>query len=390
MNSCVMPTGGAAGCTLIQDGLEDVYDIAISADGDSLHAVSRNGGAIFSFAAPGLGPLGCVLDDGDTVPAGCSQAQGLAAARGVAVSPDGKSVYVVSGADKAIVRFDRSETGVLTPAGCIGDAGTSSCSSTQQGLSPRSERDGQLRQRVGLRRQPGRRRDRALRPGPRDGRAHGPGVHRAEPGRSRMRRFPWLQDPLGLAGSPDARSVYVAGLCEQGDQPLRPRAAGRPATPRRAATTPTPADRRPPPVQRPPAPAGPSFPRNDFTIPRSATCVGECITARLRLTLPPGVPGRGAVCSPQLVGVTCVPALRTLAAASWPSAFASAKKRKLIATKVFRVKGGPLTVKVKLTKRARRVLKRKGRLKVRLQVDFKPTGGRTNSKRTTVTIKRKR
>ena len=79
-NSCVMPTGGAAGCTIIQDGLEDVYDIAISANGDSLHAVSRNGGAIFSFSAPGLGSLGCVLDQGDTVPSGCDQAEGLAAA----------------------------------------------------------------------------------------------------------------------------------------------------------------------------------------------------------------------------------------------------------------------------------------------------------------------
>ena len=64
-NACVMPTGGAAGCSVIQDGLEDVYDIAISPDGESLHAVSRNGGAVFSFSAPGLAPLGCVLDDGE-------------------------------------------------------------------------------------------------------------------------------------------------------------------------------------------------------------------------------------------------------------------------------------------------------------------------------------
>ena len=78
--------------------------------------------------------------------------------------------------------------------------------------------------------------------------------------------------------------------------------------------------------------------------------------------------------------------MRTLAASSWPPAFASAKARRLIATKAFRTKGGPVTVKVRPTKRARRALKKKGRLKLRLQVDFKPTGGTTTTKRATVTI----
>jgi DNA-binding beta-propeller fold protein YncE len=91
-----------------------------------------------ALAATGdLNPEGCI-DDNDTGPDTCFKtADGLNAARAVAVSPDGKSVYVVSGTDDAIVRFDRDPaTGVLTPKGCIqdNDTGTDGCAGSTDGL----------------------------------------------------------------------------------------------------------------------------------------------------------------------------------------------------------------------------------------------------------------
>src|SRR5436190_91121 len=93
--------------------------------------------AVTASATP-IGTLvgqGCIADFGDA--AGCGTAQqGLTGARGVAVSPDGKSVYVTSVLGDAIVRFDRdTATGALTKQGCIADAGSAiGCSETQQGL----------------------------------------------------------------------------------------------------------------------------------------------------------------------------------------------------------------------------------------------------------------
>ena len=66
------------------------------------------------------------MDDNDTGPDTCAEStDGLSGARGLAVSPDGKSVYVGSQSDDAVVRFDRDPvTGALTPAGCIDDNDT--------------------------------------------------------------------------------------------------------------------------------------------------------------------------------------------------------------------------------------------------------------------------
>ena len=59
----------------------------------------------------------------------------MAGAQRVAISPDGKSVYVASLLDRAIVRFDRDvKTGALTPRGCIGDIGMTDCETNAQGL----------------------------------------------------------------------------------------------------------------------------------------------------------------------------------------------------------------------------------------------------------------
>ncbi|HEY6637078.1 MAG TPA: hypothetical protein VIZ61_05270 [Solirubrobacterales bacterium] len=87
-----------------------------------------------AVALHALTPKGCIADTGDA--AGCgSNAQGLDGGEDVAVSPDGASVYAVSFFDDAIVRFDRAANGVLSAPSCIADVGdVAGCGATAQGL----------------------------------------------------------------------------------------------------------------------------------------------------------------------------------------------------------------------------------------------------------------
>lgn len=89
-------------------------------------------GAVLGLAATALAAEGqltfedCFADtagDGCTVPANAA----LSAARDVAVSPDGDSVYAVALGDDSLLRFDRASDGSLTYVGCFADAGTAGC-----------------------------------------------------------------------------------------------------------------------------------------------------------------------------------------------------------------------------------------------------------------------
>lgn len=112
---------GVGGCAGSQQGLLGANDVAVSADGKSLYAVGQFDSAITRFdrdpVTGALTPQGCIQDVGKS---DCGvEVQGLERPTGVAVSPDGKSVYVTSELDHAIVRFDRDpETGALSGAGC--------------------------------------------------------------------------------------------------------------------------------------------------------------------------------------------------------------------------------------------------------------------------------
>jgi DNA-binding beta-propeller fold protein YncE len=134
---CISDFGDTAGCGVTAEGLDSSRGVVVSPNGASVYVVSQFDEAIVRFnrgAGGALTPAGCISDVGD--PAGCgATAEGLNGARGVAVSPDGASVYVVSGFDIAIVRFNRAAGGALTPTGCIGDlAGSAGCDATTQGL----------------------------------------------------------------------------------------------------------------------------------------------------------------------------------------------------------------------------------------------------------------
>jgi 6-phosphogluconolactonase (cycloisomerase 2 family) len=121
------------GCAQTADGLVAPPSIAVSRDGKSVYVASDesndSSGARFkrNRRTGALKPKGCIADP-DTNPDGCATtAEGLnGGTTAVAISRDGKSVYFASGNDDAIVRFKRNRTtGALTPKGCISDTSSS-------------------------------------------------------------------------------------------------------------------------------------------------------------------------------------------------------------------------------------------------------------------------
>jgi DNA-binding beta-propeller fold protein YncE len=134
---------GTAGC-ISQNGagpcadghaLFDPRGIAVSPGGKSVYVTSFNAvvrltrntttGAITQPA----GAAGCVSDDGSGP---CADGHAIFSPGGIAVSPDGKNVYVASGESDAVVRFNRNTTtGAITQpagaAGCISEDGSGPC-----------------------------------------------------------------------------------------------------------------------------------------------------------------------------------------------------------------------------------------------------------------------
>ena len=95
------------------NGLALAQDVAVSPDGKHVYAVSEGDDAIVRFDRdPVTGELTFV----DALVDGAGDVSGITQANGVAVSPDGAHVYVVSGADTgAVAVFGRNATsGALT------------------------------------------------------------------------------------------------------------------------------------------------------------------------------------------------------------------------------------------------------------------------------------
>ena len=131
---CVSDTGTGGLCT---DGvaLDLAFSVTVSPDGKHVYVASIVSGAVAVFSrnkATGaltqlLGTAGCLSEDGTG--GACTDGKALVGARSVAVSPDGRHVYVASGVSHAVAVFSRNKgTGALTQLagtlGCVSKDGT--------------------------------------------------------------------------------------------------------------------------------------------------------------------------------------------------------------------------------------------------------------------------
>jgi 6-phosphogluconolactonase (cycloisomerase 2 family) len=116
------------GCTdLPQEPLYAPNRMTLSPDGRSLYVVGGTVAHLFRDVPGGRLSLdGCLNDNGSQ---NCVDLPGapVGLASDVAVSPDGRSVYVVSYQKGAIMHFYRAPTGQLYYDGCLSDSGEEGC-----------------------------------------------------------------------------------------------------------------------------------------------------------------------------------------------------------------------------------------------------------------------
>jgi DNA-binding beta-propeller fold protein YncE len=122
------PTGGAG--AISGNALDAPIGVAVSPDGKSVYVASFLSDAVARFnrnttngaLTQAPGTAGCVAEDPSFTP-GCGDGHGLDGPHGVAVSADNKSVYAASFDGDALVRFNRNTTnGAITQP-----AGTAGC-----------------------------------------------------------------------------------------------------------------------------------------------------------------------------------------------------------------------------------------------------------------------
>jgi DNA-binding beta-propeller fold protein YncE len=115
--------------------IQGASSVAVSPDGRNVYvaALLSDAVAVFDRAADGAltqksGSAGCISDSGV---APCADGVGLGGARAVTISPDGASVYVAAEESGAIAVFDRAADGALTQKagldGCVSESGSGPC-----------------------------------------------------------------------------------------------------------------------------------------------------------------------------------------------------------------------------------------------------------------------
>jgi 6-phosphogluconolactonase (cycloisomerase 2 family) len=117
-------TGALGGSQVVRDGvagvsgLDGVRDVVVSPSGDFVYAASATDDAAVAFARTASGQLTFVNAETD----GVGGANGLDGAFAIAISPDGKNVYVASDVDDAVAIFGVvARTGELSPGGFLQD-----------------------------------------------------------------------------------------------------------------------------------------------------------------------------------------------------------------------------------------------------------------------------
>lgn len=135
---CVPDVNAASGlCSIASgepaQGLAGADSVALSPDGKFLYATGYNDGSVVGFNVVQSGadagrlgaPVNCLW--AKAASGSCGQASGLGAARGLAISPDGRDVYVASfSGGIAALRRD-TLSGVLSPNQCLNQTGAGGC-----------------------------------------------------------------------------------------------------------------------------------------------------------------------------------------------------------------------------------------------------------------------
>jgi DNA-binding beta-propeller fold protein YncE len=123
--------GGAFGCGRVRkNSLVGADAVAVAPGGRAAYAVAFDSAALTELRRSPSGRLtydGCIGDDDGS---GCRRLPHgtLTGAAGIAVAPDGRDVYIASQVG-TVTRFTVSKGGRLAFAGCIGDAGVAGCAS---------------------------------------------------------------------------------------------------------------------------------------------------------------------------------------------------------------------------------------------------------------------
>jgi DNA-binding beta-propeller fold protein YncE len=130
-----LPDGcfGAGGCQPAP-GIDVPRSIAVSPDGATVYVASAQEISVFDRDADGSlvqkpGNNGCITR---YVADGCMEAFGLSNVRDLVVSPDGKSVYVAAANSDAILKFDRLPNGTLSAGGCVTQDRTAGCTTADR------------------------------------------------------------------------------------------------------------------------------------------------------------------------------------------------------------------------------------------------------------------
>jgi DNA-binding beta-propeller fold protein YncE len=134
-DACVSESGSLGACEDGR-ALQQVRGIAVSPDGRNVYAASLGSDAVLIFDRnPDTGAIdqkaglaGCISQSGTG--GACTQSVGLDEAQDVTVTPDGRQVVVAGTVSNSLVTFERDPmTGALTPFECFTAGGTEGCTS---------------------------------------------------------------------------------------------------------------------------------------------------------------------------------------------------------------------------------------------------------------------
>ncbi len=125
--ACVTKDGNGGTCQVVK-ALAGAYGVAVSADGRNVYVAAFTGGVTIFDRDASTGALvqkagtaGCISSDGSG--GDCQKGTAIAGASSVVVTPDGKTAYVAAYTSSAVGIFDRdASTGALTQK-----AGTAGC-----------------------------------------------------------------------------------------------------------------------------------------------------------------------------------------------------------------------------------------------------------------------